>query len=468
WAKKGRWERLRLASARPSADTFDLGGLAFHPAVATGRRLMPCATTPAPTNEGRPKPRATRGKTSKDTDARWSDGKRQYAPWHYQLEAMLQDSQGVLHLPTAEIKEQLHGIPTGYTVQAGADDRTRHRMIGNGWRWGVAGRILGFVVLAAWAAPLAEAGRLPSSPRTSTLQWLTQAWAGCPPSPPVLGEGLDMGQHWASAPLMRHSLARRPALEPALSAVIAELLVLVEEREEDTRAWLQELPAHVRATYTTSDHPRPFQGPTFLGLLHDLGYPATADLEEDLRLGFDMLGPVRRAPGWKPRVDGRYSNPSGLHRLRQENPPYVGAKCSRGRSGVHTAALLEELVQEARLGRVIGPCAAPDHWSVATSALPWTADVHTLRQPPLGDCFAALSFAICQVDENGDLKLRQSEDWRRSGHNATMSAEDVPTRHFLGDIVDFIQSAWCEGWDPKVFGHDLHSERLPPVGGALP
>ncbi|CAE7346915.1 PUB3, partial [Symbiodinium sp. CCMP2456] len=441
WAKKGRWERLRLASARPSADTFDLGGLAFHPAVATGRRLMPCATTPAPTDEGRPKPRATRGKTSKDTDARWSEGNRQYAPWHYQLEAMLQDSQGVLHLPTAEIKEQLHGIPTGYTAQAGADDRT------------------------------------------STLRWLTQAWAGRPwdfsppprPPPPVLGEGLDMGQHWASAPLMQHSLTRRPELEPALAAVIhlrrqwrhdlcrirrevvAEILALVEEREDDTRAWLQELPAHVRATYTTSDRPRPFQGPTFLGLLRDLGYPATADLEEDLRLGFDMLGPVRRAPGWKPRVDGRYSNPSSMDRLRQENPPYVAAKCSRGRSGVHTTALLDELVQEARLGRVIGPCAAPDHWSVAASALPWTADMHTLRRPPLGDCFAALSFAICQIDENGELKLRRGEDWRRSGHNATMSAEDVPTRHFLGDIVDFILAAWHEGWDPKVFGHDLQN-----------
>ncbi|CAE7613153.1 unnamed protein product, partial [Symbiodinium sp. CCMP2456] len=63
WAKKGRWERLRLASARRSTDTFDLGGWTFHPSVATGRRLMPCATTPAPTEEGRPKPRATRGKT---------------------------------------------------------------------------------------------------------------------------------------------------------------------------------------------------------------------------------------------------------------------------------------------------------------------------------------------------------------------------------------------------------------------
>ena len=42
------------------------------------------------------------------------------------------------------------------------------------------------------------------------------------------------------------------------------------------------------------------------------------------------------------------------------------------------------------------------------------------------DCFAALSFAICQVDENGELKLRRGEDWRRSGHNATMGRLTSP------------------------------------------
>ncbi|CAE7343021.1 POLA2, partial [Symbiodinium sp. CCMP2456] len=218
----------------------------------------------------------------------------------------------------------------------------------------------------------------------------------------------------------------RPALEPALSTlidlrhdlcrirreVIAELLVLVEEREDDTRA----LPG------------------ANLGLLRDLGYPATADLEEDLRLGFDMLGPVRRESALR-----RGQVFQGARRRSHSSP--LGGAGARG----------------GRLGPVTGPCAAPDHWSVATSALPWTADMRTLRQPPLGDCFAALSFAICQVDENGDLKLRRGEDWRRPGHNATMSAEDVPTHHFLGDIVDFILAAWCEGWDPKVFGHDLQN-----------
>ena len=47
----------------------------------------------------------------------------------------------------------------------------------------------------------------------------------------------------------------------------------------------------------------------------------------------------------------------------------------------------------------------------------------------------------------GDLKLRRGEDWRRSKHNATMGVEDVPTHHFLGDIVDLILRAWAEGWD---------------------
>ena len=132
-------------------------------------------------------------------------------------------------------------------------------------------------------------------------------------------------------------------------------------------------------------------------------------------------------------------------------------KAARVRDQEHTKALLDELVAETRLGRVMGPCAAPDHWSVPTIALPSVAGMGVLRQPPPGDCFAALSFAICQLDENGELKLRRGEDWRRSGHNATMGASDVPTHHFLGDIVDLVLRAWAEGWDPVVFGHDLQN-----------
>ena len=51
-----------------------------------------------------------------------------------------------------EVKEQLHHIPPGYTAKAGADAKTRHRMVGNGWHWGVASRLLG-LVMTTWAKP---------------------------------------------------------------------------------------------------------------------------------------------------------------------------------------------------------------------------------------------------------------------------------------------------------------------------
>ncbi|CAE7868819.1 PUB3, partial [Symbiodinium sp. KB8] len=221
------------------------------------------------------------------------------------------------------------------------------------------------------------------------------------PTPQVLGEGLDEDSHWAAAARMAHSLVGWPSLEPALEAVL-----------EFRREWRHDL-ARIRQDVLTElrelveDRPRPFQGLVLDRVLRGVGYPAADDLQQDVNLGFDMLG----------------------------------------------SALLDELVAETRLGRVIGPCAAPDHWAVPTVALPSVTGMGVLRQPPPSDCFAALSFAICQVDEHGELKLRRGEDWRRSGHNATMGA----SHHFLGDIVDLVLRAWAEGWDPVVFGHDLQN-----------
>ena len=266
--------------------------------------------------------------------------------------------------------------------------------------------------------------------------------AGRPCLEPALEAVLEFRREW------RHDLAR------IRQDVLAELRELVEDAEDDTAAWLAALPAHVRATYITKDRPRPFQGIVFDRLLRGVGYPAADDLQQDVNLGFDMLGSVRPAPGWRPRSDERYARPEGLDRLRRENPPYVARKSARPRDQEHTQALLDELVAQTLLGRVIGP---PDDWAVPTVALPSVTGMGVLRQPPPGDCFAALSFAICQVDEHGELKLRRGEDWRRSGHNATMGASDVPTHHLLGDIVDLVLRAWAEGWDPVVFGHDLQN-----------
>ncbi|CAE7450545.1 PUB3, partial [Symbiodinium sp. KB8] len=331
-------------------------------------------------------------------------------------------------------------------LQAG-DAKTRHRTVGNGWHWGVASRLLGLLVWppgpSRWLLVHRPPSAAPGHDQVAVPILVVGGWDLAPPprpEPQLLGEGLDEESHWAAAARMQHSLVGWPTLEPALEAilefpqyyrhdlvrirrdVLEELREMVEDASDDTAAWLGALPDHVRATYVTKDRPRPFQGPVFDRLLRGVGYPAADDLRQDVDTGFDMLG-----------------------------------KATRPRDQEHTRALLDELVAETRLGRVMGPCAAPDHWSVSTVALPSVADMGVLRQPPPGDCFAALSFAICQVDENGELKLRRGEDWRQSGHNATMGASDVPTHHFLGDIVDLVLRAWAEGWDPVVFGHDLQN-----------
>ena len=46
---------------------------------------------------------------------------------------------------------------------------------------------------------------------------------------------------------------------------------------------------------------------------------------------------------------------------------------------------------------------------------------------------------MIQEDERGQVKVRRAEDWRRSGHNATVRAHDVPTHHFVDDYVDMIR-----------------------------
>ena len=80
-----------------------------------------------------------------------------------------------------------------------------------------------------------------------------------------------------------------------------------------------------------------------------------------------------------------------------------------------------------------------------------------LVEPPPGQVFVAASFPIVQFDEHGDPKIRRGEDWRRSGHNSTVKADDVPTHHFVGDFVDMARRFVAMDVVPLVLGHDLLS-----------
>ena len=47
------------------------------------------------------------------------------------------------------------------------------------------------------------------------------------------------------------------------------------------------------------------------------------------------------------------------------------------------------------------------------------------------------------------------EDWRRSSHNATVRAWDVPAHHNVGDFVTMARQMSTEDADIHVFGHGL-------------
>ena len=138
------------------------------------------------------------------------------------------------------------------------------------------------------------------------------------------------------------------------------------------------------------------------------------------------------------------------------NAEYVRRKVHTARVDEHSEKLLLELIAEKRLGRVIGPTRPPE-WlhSVRATAVADHQDVDTINEPPPGDTLLAASFPVCQTDENGELKVRRAEDWRRSGHNSTVTIADVPTHRFVGSFVDLARRMAQERRRLVVFGHDL-------------
>ena len=484
WVLHRRWDRLRLDSPRAAPDSFDLDGLKFSDAVASGRIRLPCSTTPAADERGRPPPRSMRGKVTTEVQQRWLQDSRQFAPWHYQRDAMLTDDQGKLVVLTPSAKEQLHHMPknfTAVTAQGDLEPRTRHRLLGNGWHWGVARRFL-LAVLVHAAASLPTTAAIPTTPPTSTIQWVAALWgpAGPPmgpaPAKPTLEalQELDEEAHWQASWALEHPLAKPPPLEPAWERllelrrrwrhdivrirreVLAEVHLLIDDLEEDSRSWMAARPSWVRATYSTPDKPAPTRVLAFLELLRRLGYPDMAAITEDMTDGFQMLGEIRPGPGWRRREDGKYQNPVPIADLVATNADYVRRKVHTARVGEHSEKLLHELIAEKRLGRVIGPTRPPE-WlrSVKATAVADHQDVDIIAEPPPGDAFLAASFPVCQTDENGELKVRRAEDWRRSGHNSTVSVADVPTHHFVGSFVDLARRMAHDRRRLVVFGHDL-------------
>ena len=134
-----------MATNRP--DQALAASLHLHIDVREGRRGLCCLTTPAPTDKGRDAPKHSKQPISQQARQRWLKDNRQYAPWHYEDHNMISTSDSKRLLTCSE-KEMVHHLPKDYTKATDKPDRTRNRMLANGWHVGVAKAMLTLALLS--------------------------------------------------------------------------------------------------------------------------------------------------------------------------------------------------------------------------------------------------------------------------------------------------------------------------------
>ena len=166
-----------------SAD-FDVGELLWPSNITEGVRVLPGLTTPADDPAGRKAPRSIKGRVDSATQARWLEDGRRYAPWHYEQGNMWRDRQGQYCLAPAEIKEQCHHLPKGWTKALSDHQRHKARHLGVA-RW--------FFILGLFAARVnvSTASSVLRSPSPTlgagchcrnghaVAQGATSEWPGC-------------------------------------------------------------------------------------------------------------------------------------------------------------------------------------------------------------------------------------------------------------------------------------------------
>ncbi|CAE7807536.1 DNMT3A, partial [Symbiodinium necroappetens] len=410
---------------------------------------VPCLTTPSDDPQGRPAPRSSKGKISSEATQRWLADKRRYAPWHYESGVMMMDRDQRLVLPPANVKEQWHHLPKGWS--ASLPDHARHKAIANGWHAGAA-RVM--FIMAVFAAtpptPAAELNPLGGTPLDVTAAlWL------CDYDEFDLSYLEDPDEHWRQSRVMPHPDARDASIEPGLrqwlqvwsrmrphltelrDAVAQQIEDLVDDLQEETEAWYSSLAPHVQKAYRRETRTCSLQLPALEKVCNLFGWQDRAIFKE-LTHGFRLLGPLAPGLGWKTRNDFRYADPMPLDEFLQKNELYVQDKLRRCRVDPCWEAMAQEIAGDVTKGRMEGPFSSPESWP--KQAVPLTAFSHTskLAQGPKAHKPTCFAFAVHQVGSDGKPKVRRAEDWRRSFANATVGAKDSPTYH---DISAYVQLA---------------------------
>ena len=262
-----------------------------------------------------------------------------------------------------------------------------------------------------------------------------------------------------------HPLAHRPQIEPGWSQclevqqliggslnklrheLVNEIQELADERSEATRTWWQQLPPHIANVYYSQEHDQISQIPLLIDLLQQTGMPQLPALAHDLQQGFAVTGTLNPGAGWLPRADQRYEFPVKEQAFQIHNRHYTLAKLKGRRVDPEWETMLQELKEEVQKGRMSGPYTSPSWWPMSSIGM----DDRQMLQLPNEDVAFSFCFSVKQTD-----KVRRCEDFRRSGHNSTIVAHDVPHHH---DIRAFTALALCQeraDAPPKIWAQDLN------------
>ena len=479
WSRSGKIHRLHVSSERDDLAKLEMRGYSLSKEVAAGLQLLPCFTTPAPTESGRSAPKKMKTQIDSATRQRWLEDSRTFAPWHYQEAAMVGSPQGRLEVVPPFLREQAHHLPADFTKHDSCSDRDRHRLLGNSWHKGVAS-FLYRIVLDYGMFVVEDPGVEKSDPTKSSsvkeaFAWVcrlqlpltrvkTPVFSGVPPA-------TDMWSHWKSSALV-HPVALQPLpLEPALGVILnivsqTHALALASYRErilldverlvlalgQETDEWYRQVPRHVARTLHPHGQPR-FEVLAFLSLLAECGYPDVDSLAADFRTGFPLLGELKHTPGWRPRLDDTYANPITMEVFSRLNSEYVQDRLRNSRLDQHWQHMLQEVIHEVQAGKMEGPFVGPAHWPKQTVGVP--SHGMSRIQHPSGDCFVAKAFGVAQTGADGKLKIRRCEDYRRSFHNSTIQVGDRPEHDDIEVYISVLRRAHARGLRPQIWCQDF-------------
>lgn len=278
-------------------------------------------------------------------------------------------------------------------------------------------------------------------------------------------EAESMWQHWSLACKATHPMARPPELEPGLqqcldiqdriggsisrlrTEVVDEIAIMAESFHDDTQSWWENLPPHIAKVYYNAEHSQISQIPLLLHLLRETGMPLLDALAQDLCEGFQVLGTLNPGAGWLPRAaDQKYEFPISTESFKKNNRIYTLRRLQSKRVDPEWKTMLQELRAEVLKGRMSGPFAAPDWWPITSVSL----NGESLLELPTQDLAFSFCFSVKQSD-----KIRRCEDFRRSGHNSTIEAHDVPCHHDITVFTEVALQNLHRGFRSSIWAQDL-------------